>query len=132
MTAYLYPLVDACSSGSQTDKIAGVLYASTSLNGKQGFELLDKAVKALLASVDVSPAPTLLWTTQYQQHPTSGTETLPMGGNEHVLSFPPPSTDFAFDDVVFDRVRDVWQKIMGDDSGEFLVFQDREAYDDDD
>jgi hypothetical protein len=98
----------------------------------QGFELLSKAVDALLASVDVSPPPTSLWSTQYQQRPTSGTETLPMGDDEHVLRFPPPSTDLAFDDTVFDRVKDVWQKIMGGDVGEFLVFQDREIYDDDD
>jgi hypothetical protein len=55
-----------------------------------------------------------------------------MGDDEHVLRFPPPSTDLAFDDTVFDRVKDVWQKIMGGDVGEFLVFQDREIYDDDD
>jgi hypothetical protein len=40
--------------------------------------------------------------------------------------------DLAFEDAMFDRVKDVWEKIMGDDAGEFLVFQDREVYDDDD
>jgi hypothetical protein len=39
--------------------------------------------------------------------------------------------DLAFDDVVFDHVKDVWQKITGADAGDFLVFQDREVYDDD-
>jgi hypothetical protein len=39
--------------------------------------------------------------------------------------------DLAFDDTVLDNVKNVWQKISGDDAGEFLVFQDREAYDED-
>lgn len=39
--------------------------------------------------------------------------------------------DLAFDDSVLDQVKDVWQKITGGNDGEFLVFQDRETYDDD-
>ena len=39
--------------------------------------------------------------------------------------------DLAFDDMVLENVREVWQKIVGDDGGEFLIFQDREVYDDD-
>jgi hypothetical protein len=51
--------------------------------------------------------------------------------NEHLVRFPPQSLDLAFDDSTFDNVKEVWQKIMGANAGEFLVFQDREAYDDD-
>ena len=40
--------------------------------------------------------------------------------------------DLAFDDSVLENVRKMWQKIVGNDGGEFLVFQDREAYADDD
>jgi hypothetical protein len=39
--------------------------------------------------------------------------------------------DLAFDDDVFDNVKEVWQKIVGEDGGEFLAFKDREVYDDD-
>lgn len=39
--------------------------------------------------------------------------------------------DLAFDDKILDDVKEVWQKIVGEDAGEFLVFQDREQYDDD-
>jgi hypothetical protein len=39
--------------------------------------------------------------------------------------------DLAFDDSMFDRVKNVWKKIVGEDAGEFLVFQDREVYDED-
>jgi hypothetical protein len=59
-------------------------------------------------------------------------ESLPAHTSDHVLRFPPPPMDLAFDDTTFDHVKDVWKKIMGDDAGEFLVFQDREVYDDDD
>jgi hypothetical protein len=83
-------------------------------------------VNALLSSVDVSPPANVLWSTQYQQRPTSGT------ANDHILRFSPPPADIAFDDAIFDRVKVVWERIMGDAAGEFLVFQDREAYDDDD
>jgi hypothetical protein len=40
--------------------------------------------------------------------------------------------DLAFDDSILDNVREVWQKITGDDAREFLVFQDREVEADDD
>jgi hypothetical protein len=108
---------------------SGILYASTSLSSDKGFVLLRKAVDALLASVDVSPAPEVLWSAQYQQHASSGSESLP-ADNKRFLSFPHPSMDLAFDDTILDNVKEVWQKIVGEDGGEFLVFQDREQYDD--
>lgn len=39
--------------------------------------------------------------------------------------------DLAFDDTLLDNVRELWQKIMGAEGEEFLVFQDREQYEDD-
>ncbi|KAI4632315.1 uncharacterized protein J4E88_006122 [Alternaria novae-zelandiae] len=107
-----------------------VLYASTSVSGRDGFALLQKAVDSLLSAEDVSPSPTILWSVEYQQQSSSGSETLPTD-TDHVIRFPPPSMDLAFDDAVLDNVKEVWQKIVGDDAGEFLVFQDREVYDDD-
>ncbi|KAF2830094.1 rab geranylgeranyl transferase escort protein-like protein [Ophiobolus disseminans] len=107
-----------------------VLYASTSSSGEKGFELLGKAVNTLLATVDISPSPNLLWSLQYQQRPTSGTDLIPAEPNGHLLRFPPASLDLAFDDSMFVHVKEVWEKVVGNDGGEFLVFQDREAYDD--
>jgi hypothetical protein len=46
---------------------------------------------------------------------------------EHVLRFPPSSLDLVFDGSSLDRVRDVWKKIVGDEAGEFLVFEERRA-----
>jgi RAB protein geranylgeranyltransferase component A len=107
-----------------------ILYTSTSLSGERGSALLTEAVNALLSSVDVSPTPSVLWSAQYQQLPTSGTEQLPVESNR-VLRFPPPALDLAFEDSTFDNVKEVWQKVLGDETSEFLVFKDREAYDDD-
>jgi hypothetical protein len=110
---------------------SGILYASTSLNGDKGRDLLDKATQALLSAVNTSPAPEILWSMQYQHRPSSGSDPLPTQSNSQVLRFPPPSMDLAFDDAVFDNVKEVWQKIVGEDGGEFLAFKDREVYDDD-
>jgi hypothetical protein len=106
------------------------LYASTSLSGQNGLDLLQKANEALLSAVDVTPAPSILWSVKWQQQPSSGSESLPTGTDSNVLCFPPQSFDLAFDDSVLDNVKDVWQQIVGVDAGDFLVFQDREAYTD--
>ncbi|KAF1836014.1 hypothetical protein BDW02DRAFT_617309 [Decorospora gaudefroyi] len=109
-----------------------ILYASTSLSGKDGLDLLQKANETLLSAVDIAPTANVLWSVKYQQQPSSGCESLAIGINDHVLRFPPPSFDLTFDDRVLDNVKDVWQKIVGEDTGDFLVFQDREAYTDED
>jgi hypothetical protein len=114
------------------DRVTGVLYASTALGGQKGFELLRIAVDGLLSAVDVTPAPSVLWSASYQQRPSSGTELLPTNTDTNIIRFPVPTMDLAFDDAVLDNVKDVWQKILGEAAGEFLVFQDREAYDEDD
>lgn len=111
-----------------TDSSSGILYASAQLGGTAGSELLQVAVRELLAAVEVTPAPTVLWSVQYQQRPSSGSENLPAGA--HILKFPPSPLDLAFDDKVLENVKAIWQKIVGEDAGEFLVFQDRESYDD--
>ena len=100
------------------------------MSGRDGSALLQKAVDSLLSAHDFSPSPSILWSVEYQQQASSGSETLPTD-TDHVVRFPPPSMDLAFDDAVLDNVKEVWQKIVGDDAGEFLVFQDREVYDDD-
>ena len=112
------------------NNLSVILYASTSLSSDKGFELLKMAVDALLEAIDVSPKTAVLWSAQYRQQASSGLETLPADSHQ-VLSFAPPSMDLAFDDSIFDNVKSIWQKITGEEDGEFLVFQDREVYDDD-
>lgn len=82
--------------------------------------------------VDATPSPTLLWSLQYEHHPSIATSLLPATDSGNVLKFPPPPSDLAFDDAILGRVKGVWQTIIGDDAGEFLTFEDREAYGDDD
>ncbi|KAF2465886.1 rab geranylgeranyl transferase escort protein-like protein [Lindgomyces ingoldianus] len=106
-----------------------VLYASTTLTGEKGFQLLKKAVRALLLSVDVTPAPNVLWTLQYEQHPRPLISLLALDPDERPLDL---LTDLAFDDSVLDHVKGIWQQIMGDSAGDFLVFEDREANQGDD
>ncbi|KAF2689594.1 rab proteins geranylgeranyltransferase component A [Lentithecium fluviatile CBS 122367] len=108
-----------------------VLYASTSLNGDKGFQLLQQATNALLSSVDAMPLPNILWSLQYEQHTGPSSDILPSYAKDHALKFPPMPLDSASVDSVFDYVKEAWQMIMGDEAGEFLVFADREAYDDD-
>lgn len=112
-----------------------MLYASTSLEGDSGFQLLGKAIEALLSSADGNTKPDVLWSLQYGQHFGPSATTLPpkpSTADERILEFPASSLDLTFDDSILDRVRDVWQKIVGDVAGEFLVFEDREGYGGDD
>lgn len=57
---------------------------------------------------------------------------LPDHAVRQTLTFPPAPLDLANVDPTLEHVKSVWQTIMGDDAEEFLVFADRETYDDDD
>jgi Rab proteins geranylgeranyltransferase component A len=55
---------------------------------------------------------------------------------ENVLIFPPPSLDLVFDDSILERVKTFWRKITNkgegeEDSRDFMVFEDREAFETD-
>ncbi|KAF2745800.1 hypothetical protein M011DRAFT_405435 [Sporormia fimetaria CBS 119925] len=108
-----------------------ILYASTSLPGDRGFQLLSMAVDALLSSVKESPSPAALWSLRYEHGSDSSDDTVSQPPN-HVLRFARPSLDLAFDDSALDRVKDVWQRIVGAGTDEFLVFEDREPVGDED
>lgn len=112
-----------------------VLYGSVSIPGQQGQSLIESAVEKLLQS-GAEPAARVLWSLRYTQlgRAAVGGETRPanvVSGN--VIRFPAPSLDLAFDDSTIDLVKDAWTTIMGDEasSEEFMKFEDREAYDDD-
>ncbi|KAF2116679.1 rab geranylgeranyl transferase escort protein-like protein [Lophiotrema nucula] len=111
-----------------------ILYGYVALSGAQGSQLLKKAVESLLASVDITPAPTILWSLQYEQRciPVNGSGSLHMTWGEGMLTFKQSQFDLAFDDRILDEVKEIWQKIMGEDAGDFLVFEDREPDIDDD
>jgi hypothetical protein len=106
------------------------LYASTALGGSDGFQLLQFATDALLSGADVTPSPAILWSLQYEQRAGAESSVLPTHPDDHALVFPPVPLDLATVDSVLDHVKEAWQEIMGDEGGEFLVFADRETYDD--
>ena len=101
------------------------------MSGNDGFQLLQLATNALLSSADVAPRPTLLWSIQYEQRADAETVVLPTHASDHALLFPPVPLDLASVDSALDHVKGAWRRIMGDEVGEFLVFADRETYDDD-
>lgn len=97
--------------------------------------MIESAVEKLLQS-GVEPAAKVLWSLRYTQlgRAAVGSETHPandVSGN--VIRFPAPSLDLSFDDSTIDLVKDAWLTVMGDEasSEEFMKFEDREAYDDD-
>ncbi|KAF1999159.1 hypothetical protein P154DRAFT_621208 [Amniculicola lignicola CBS 123094] len=108
-----------------------ILYGFTSLGGEDGAKLVKNAVDTLLSTMDITPSPPILWSIHYEQRAASTGPSISTT-NDHIINFPPPSLDLAFDGAVLESVKSIWKKIMGDDAGEFLVFDDREANIDDD
>lgn len=47
--------------------------------------------------------------------------------DKNIFCFPTPSLDLVFDDEMVDRVKSVWQKIMGQDAQGFMTFEDKEG-----
>ncbi|KAL4786025.1 GDP dissociation inhibitor [Aspergillus varians] len=112
-----------------------VLYGSVSIPGQQGQSLIEGAVEKLLQSSAGLDAK-ILWSLRYTQlgQAAVGGETRPTNVvSDNIIRFPPPSLDLAFDDCTIDLVKDAWTIVMGDEasSEEFMKFEDREAYDDD-
>ncbi|KAL4805808.1 hypothetical protein BDV18DRAFT_13358 [Aspergillus unguis] len=111
-----------------------VLYGSISIPGEQGQSLIDSAIEKLLQS-SADPGAKSLWSLRYTQLGRAvGSGTRPantISGN--IIKFPPPSLDLAFDDSTLDLVKDAWAIVMGDEAStdEFMKFEDRESYDDD-
>jgi hypothetical protein len=109
----------------------GIIYATSTDSS-----LLDKAITALLASLpdEEKSACHVLQIVQYSQScsTSKAPESEPTERNKHVISFPDPSLGLSFDETIFDQVRLVWTKILGDEASNFLVFADREGEDFDD
>ncbi|KAF2737499.1 rab geranylgeranyl transferase escort protein-like protein [Polyplosphaeria fusca] len=104
-----------------------ILYASTSLSGQRGQELVKNAVDTLLHSIGINPIPTILWSMQYEQRADVALQPTSFYNGDRVLGFSPLNPDLAFDDSILDEVKEIWLRIMGGEGGSFLVFEDREA-----
>ena len=58
---------------------------------------------------------------------SDNTEATGTNANSHVICFPPAPLDLALDDVVLERVRDVWQKVIDEEGDGFMAFEDRDG-----
>ncbi|KAL1311245.1 hypothetical protein AAFC00_001434 [Neodothiora populina] len=107
-----------------------ILYASIALTGDKAFELLQKAIKKLIATQgsDVK----VLWTLQYQQSSNFHSPNVADEANGNILRFPNAPLDLAFNDSVLDNVKQTWLRIVGGNGDEFMKFEDREAAAEDD
>lgn len=109
----------------------GSIYASTS----GPTSLLDEAVKRLLAVMADTSQPVILWCLKYEQqgpgadHSGSDPKT---NAEDGTVIFPSPSLDLAFDEAVLDAVKEAWQRIIGPEAKDFLVFEERNPVGDED
>lgn len=101
------------------------------MSGESGFQLLGQATSVLLSAIIDAPSPTILWSLQYQQGTNFAVGPSSSGVNGRVLDFAPVFLDLAVDDTILDCVKDAWQKISGDNSADFLVFEDKASVDED-
>ncbi|KAK8193450.1 GDP dissociation inhibitor-domain-containing protein [Phyllosticta capitalensis] len=119
-----------------------VLHAFTSASGSLGSQLLDAAVQALLYSTGEKPLPLCLWSMKFEQrgrpNPLDGSASADAASTPYanVLAFRKTgNVDLKFDDGVMERVKGIWEKILGDDADAerdgFMKFEERETMGDD-
>lgn len=111
-----------------------MLYSSVSADSTSGPRILDAAVDTLLTSLNEEQIPRVLWRMHYEQISDAVASTdaanidQPLVDGTHV--FPLPSLDLALDDSVLDEVKQVWDRVGGPDTDEFLKFPAREGLED--
>ena len=77
--------------------------------------------------------PNVLWSMRYEQLvgdsnvSNDGAEDFEVSDSDSLLRFPTASLDLALDDTLLENVKNVWQKIVGGNAGNFMEFEDREG-----
>jgi len=109
-----------------------VLYSSTSLAGQKGQASLDQAIERLLEHERDADVPKVLWSLRYIQSGLSPASPSVLAGDQqaprNVLLFPHSSLDVVFDDGMINKVKEAWERIMGDDdTSSFMQFEEREG-----
>lgn len=106
----------------------GVIYAAYTVPGTpliEGSNLLDLAIKNILASIHESPKPEILWHLSYQHSIPNQTHSEPL--DEHVIHMADVPPGPVLEDEVLRNVRATWERIVGDDTGQgFMKFEDRQ------
>lgn len=103
-----------------------------------GDALLSKAIQKFLATIPEDPQPEILWSLEYTKQytfpnlTTSKAEKTPLGSSSQIILLPDLSPNLVVEDSLLDNVKDVWEKIVGEEKGDgFMVFEDREGLSDD-
>ena len=114
----------------------GVVYCSIALPPQKGHTVLTTVLGQLLAVVEETPQPAVLWSLRYSQRESTIAKPVNDAGSQisgGVIRLPQLSSNLAFDDSILQHVRQAWQRVTKDEEG-FMQFNDRQddAYDDDD
>jgi Rab proteins geranylgeranyltransferase component A len=117
--------------GDTVNISAGVIYASVAGTHDESFQILDRAVSALLNSIDEQPKPHVLWKMQYQQRAYSPAGN-PYNAEAGILELPTLTDGIVLHDHVLDAVKEVWRKITGEAEENFMKFEARDGIVDDD
>ncbi|KAF1809159.1 hypothetical protein P152DRAFT_468583 [Eremomyces bilateralis CBS 781.70] len=108
-----------------------VLYAS--VDGAGNEETLKHAVASLLDPVQEESTSKVLWSMYFEhKYHQPVQDAVDAGKDDRVLVIPETPQDLTFDDSILDSVKEIWQKVMGPDVTDFLVFEERESNLDDD
>lgn len=129
----------------------GIIYASTYLHEPGGSTSLDGstpltiAVQKYLATIPEDPKPAILLSLHYTQLHTLGSwpddsntanvSSIPIDSRQgpptpgsHIIRLPDIAPDVALDDSLLIQVKDVWEKIVGEETcNGFMAFEDREG-----
>lgn len=125
---------------TQSSVCLAVIYAHTTHNVSYtiAHSLLQSAIHKLVASIDESPEPQVLWYLHYDQKRTAPATAdnydtnikCAKISNPHVLRLPDIDPGLVLEDDVLKHVRAAWRRIVGEDEG-FMVFEEREGMGDD-
>lgn len=103
-----------------------------------GDALLRKAVQKFLATIPEDQQPEVLWSLEYlklhtvPKIATPKAEKPSSGSSSQIILLPDLGPNMVVEDSLVENVKDVWEKIVGEEKGEgFMVFEDREGISDD-
>jgi len=127
----LHLIVHSSETG-ECPKGQSVIYATTI--GSQ--DLITMGILRLLRMSREPETPQVLWSLRYQQcspeHPSADSDQVIDSREDSFVTLPSPSLDLVFDETILDTVKSAWERILGADTQDFLVFEDRNGMGEDD
>jgi len=127
----LHLIVHSSETG-ECPKGQSVIYATTI--GSQ--DLITMGIMRLLHMSREPEAPQVLWSLRYQQcspeHPSTDSDQVIDSREDGFVRLPSAPLDLVFDEAILDTVKSAWERILGGDAQDFLVFEDRNGMGEDD